>query len=53
MIGKDYDMSKKISRFEVHPNEVFVNIEVNDDLGFYNFGRWLSPAEARSEEHHV
>ena len=46
MIGKDYDMSKKISRFEVFPDEVFVNIEINDDLGFYNFGRWLSPEEA-------
>ena len=46
MDGKDYNMSKKISRFEVFPDEVFVNIEVNDDLGFYNFGRWLSPKDA-------
>ncbi len=30
------------------PNEVFVNIEINDDLGFYSFGRWLSPEDAEA-----
>ncbi len=36
-------MSYKITRFEESRGEVFVNIEVHDDLGMYNYGRWLSP----------
>lgn len=39
-------MAHKITRFEAFPTEVFVNIEITDDLGFYNYGRWLSPEDA-------
>ncbi len=36
----------KITRFEESRGEVFVNIEINDDLGMYNYGRWLTPQQA-------
>lgn len=41
-------MSYEITRLEDEGNEIFINIEVNDDLGFYNIGRWLTPAQIQS-----
>ncbi len=39
-------MSYKITRFEEVDDRIFVNIEVNDDLGMYNYGRWMAREEA-------
>ncbi len=31
----------RITRYEESKGEIFVNIEIEDELGMYNFGRWL------------
>ena len=43
-------MAAKLTRIEKSKNskgydEIFINIEVSDELGMYNFGKWLTDDE--------
>ena len=38
-------MMHKVNRLEIFSGEVFFNMEINDELGFYNFGKWLNAEE--------
>ena len=38
-------MAYEVNRLEIFSGEVFFNMEINDDLGFYNFGKWLNAEE--------
>ena len=49
-------MAHKVSRLEIFSGEIFFNMEINDDLGFYNFGKWLNSEEqalVREDEAHI
>ena len=38
-------MAYEVNRLEIFPSEIFFNMGINDDLGFYNFGKWLNNEE--------
>lgn len=49
-------MAHKVNRLEIFSGEVFFNMEINDDLGFYNFGKWINEEECalvREDENNI
>lgn len=44
------NMEYEITRLEEKKGRVFFNIEIIDETGWYNFAKWLTPAQQAAYE---